>query len=58
MGRTRLDLAALAHARDDRESTIGHLHEARMLFEAVRVPKYVERVEAVAREYGVPFASG
>ncbi len=52
MGRTHLDLAALAHAQGDREATIGHLREARILFQALRVPMYVERSEAMAREYG------
>jgi ATP/maltotriose-dependent transcriptional regulator MalT len=56
VGRTRLDLAALAHAQGDREAAIGHLREARLLFEALRVPRYVERAEALAREYGAPFS--
>jgi class 3 adenylate cyclase/tetratricopeptide (TPR) repeat protein len=52
VGRTRLDLAALAHAQGDRDAAVGHLREARMLFEAVRVPTYVERTEAIAQQYG------
>jgi Double zinc ribbon len=58
VGRTRLDLAALAHAQGDREAAFGHLHEARMLFQELRAPMYVERTAAIAQEYGAPLASG
>src|SRR5262249_29220482 len=58
VARTRLDLAALAHAQGDRETAIGHLREARMLFGVLRVPTYVERAEAIARTYGASLAGG
>ena len=48
-GRTRLFLASLALAQDKREAAATHLSEARSLFAALRVPKYVERVESLAR---------
>jgi tetratricopeptide (TPR) repeat protein len=58
IGRTQLDLAALAHARGDREAVSGHLGEARLLFESLRIPKHVERTEALADQYGVAFPDG
>jgi hypothetical protein len=50
LGRTYLDLAAVAHAQGNREAAIGHLRDARMLFAALRVAKYVERAGAIARQ--------
>jgi hypothetical protein len=43
VGRTHLDLAALAHAQGDRKAAAAHRDEARRVFEALKIPKYVER---------------
>jgi len=51
-GRTHLDLAAVAHARGNRRAITTHLVEAHSLFKALRAPKYVERTEQFAREFG------
>ena len=53
VGRTHLDLAALAHAAGDREATTTHLNKAHDLFRALQVPKYVARAEQCATEFGV-----
>src|SRR5205085_7845801 len=53
VGRTHLDLAALAHTMGDHEATTTHLQEAYNLFTALQVPKYVARAEQCAREFGV-----
>jgi tetratricopeptide (TPR) repeat protein len=52
-GCTRLDLAALAHAGGDREAAAAHLKEAHSLFEDLHVPKYVERAEQLAKDFGI-----
>jgi hypothetical protein len=39
-----LDLAALAHAQGDRKAVAAHRDEARRLFGALKIPKYLERV--------------
>ncbi len=52
LGRTHLDLAALAHAEGNREARATHLKEAHDLFTALRVPKYVERAEQLSRQFG------
>ncbi|HEV2845703.1 MAG TPA: hypothetical protein VG477_12705, partial [Thermoanaerobaculia bacterium] len=57
IGRTHLDLALLAHAEGDSEETALQLGEARHLFLALRVPKYVERVELLAGGLAVSLAS-
>jgi class 3 adenylate cyclase/tetratricopeptide (TPR) repeat protein len=54
MGRTHFFLASLAYAQGDREPAGTHLKEAHSLFVALRVPKYVERTEQLAREFSVP----
>jgi len=51
-GRTHLDLAAVAHAQEQREAVATHLKDAHSLFRALRVPKYVERAEELAKELG------
>ncbi|MBI4640602.1 MAG: tetratricopeptide repeat protein, partial [Candidatus Tectomicrobia bacterium] len=56
LGRTHLDFARLAHAQDDREVLTTHLTKAHFLFRALQVPKYVERAEQLAREFGVPLS--
>jgi hypothetical protein len=48
-----LDLAALAHGQGDRDAVSAHLAEAYSLFKAVRTPRWVERTEQLAREFGV-----
>ncbi|MBI3025454.1 MAG: hypothetical protein HYY66_07255, partial [Candidatus Tectomicrobia bacterium] len=53
-GRTHLFLASLAHAQGKREAVAAHLKEARSLFMALRIPKYVERSERLAGELGMP----
>jgi class 3 adenylate cyclase/tetratricopeptide (TPR) repeat protein len=55
-GRTHLDLAAVAHAQGKREAVATHLKEAHSLFRASRVPKYVERAEQLATQFGVPIS--
>ena len=52
-GRTHLDLAELAHARGDEERAGAHLDAARRLFEGLKIPKYVERAEDYARQFGI-----
>ncbi len=54
LGRTHLDLAALAHARADRDGAASHLGAAHGLFRRLRVPRFVERTEQLARELGAP----
>ena len=44
-GRTRLFLASLDHAVGNREAAASHINEARTLFETLRIPKYMARVE-------------
>lgn len=50
-GRTHLDLAGLAQAQGNRDAVATHLSRAHSLFKALRVPKYVERTEQLAREF-------
>lgn len=47
--RTHLAQALLARAEDDVGRMTRHLEEARRLFKSLRIPKYVERAEAVAQ---------
>jgi tetratricopeptide (TPR) repeat protein len=54
MGRTHFFLASIAYAQGRNESAGIHLKEARSLFTALRVPKYVERTDQLAREFGFP----
>jgi class 3 adenylate cyclase/tetratricopeptide (TPR) repeat protein len=56
MGRTHLDLAALAQAQGNLVVVTTHLRTAHGLFETLRVPHYVERTAQLARALGV--ASG
>jgi class 3 adenylate cyclase len=50
-GRTHLFLALLARDQGKREAAESQLGEARSLFEALRIPNYVKRVDAIAREF-------
>jgi class 3 adenylate cyclase/tetratricopeptide (TPR) repeat protein len=52
-GRTHLDLAVLVHAQGKSQAIETHLREAYSLFRILRVPKYVERAEGIAKEFGV-----
>jgi tetratricopeptide (TPR) repeat protein len=54
--RTHLDLAALARARGHRDEASTHVNEARAVFSALGVPKWIERVEQFAVEYGLPLS--
>jgi tetratricopeptide (TPR) repeat protein len=53
VGRTHLDLARLAGAAGDRRAAAAHVGEARSLLEALALPVWVERVNAIARELAV-----
>ena len=53
IARTHLDLATLAHARGERTRAGRHLAEAHRRFRALDVPRWVERAEERAREWGV-----
>ncbi len=55
-GRTRLDLALLAHAHGDSDEAASQLGIAHRLFGELRVPRYVERAERLARELAGPLA--
>jgi len=54
MGRTHFFLASVAYALREREPAGAHLKEAHSLFTALRVPKYIERTEQLAREFAFP----
>ncbi|MFQ5899760.1 MAG: sigma 54-interacting transcriptional regulator, partial [Candidatus Methylomirabilia bacterium] len=56
LGRTRMELALLARARGNQEAAATHLREAHQLFTALRIPKYVERTEQLAKDFGVPLS--
>ena len=49
LGRTHLELADLARGQGDGATAGAHATEALALFRPLRVPRYVERAEAVAR---------
>ncbi|HZY30842.1 MAG TPA: hypothetical protein VFF86_04285, partial [Candidatus Methylomirabilis sp.] len=53
LGRTHLDVAALAHAQGKQAEAATNLGHAHRLFTASRVPKYVERTEQLAKTFGV-----
>jgi hypothetical protein len=53
LARTHLDLASLAHTQNDQDAVTTHLSTASAWFKALQVPKWVERTEHLAREYGV-----
>jgi len=56
VAQTRLDLALLAHAGNDRRETAVQLSEAHRAFVELGVPRYAERAERIARELAVPLA--
>jgi tetratricopeptide (TPR) repeat protein len=51
--RTHLDLASLAHTQGDHNTATMHLSTAYAWFNKLQVPKWVEKTEQLAREYGV-----
>jgi class 3 adenylate cyclase/tetratricopeptide (TPR) repeat protein len=53
LARTHLDLASLAHDQGNQDTTITHLSTAHAWFKNLQVPKWVERSEQLAREYGI-----
>jgi tetratricopeptide (TPR) repeat protein len=53
LGRTHLDLAAVAHAQGKKAEAATDLRHAHRLFSASRVPRYVERTEQLAKAFGV-----
>ncbi len=53
LGRTHLDLAALARAQGNREAVATHLRAAHQLFTVLKVPRYIEKTEQLAKEFGV-----
>ncbi|PWU24896.1 MAG: hypothetical protein C5B48_04025, partial [Candidatus Rokuibacteriota bacterium] len=55
--RTHVDLAAVCQARGDGEAAGRHLNEAYALFKALDVPRYRERVEQLAAEWGMALTS-
>ena len=53
IGRTHLDLAALASLQRNLDTAIEHLRTANAWFKILQVPKWIERTEHLAHEYGV-----
>jgi class 3 adenylate cyclase/tetratricopeptide (TPR) repeat protein len=53
IGRIQLEMARVAHARGDHRTAQSRLEEARAVFEALRMPRHVERSESLARELSV-----
>ena len=53
LARTHLDLASLAHTQDNHDTATTHLNQAHAWFKKLQVPKWVNKTEQLAREYGV-----
>jgi class 3 adenylate cyclase/tetratricopeptide (TPR) repeat protein len=53
LARTHLDLASLAHTQNNQDTATEHLSTAYAWFKKLQVPKWVEKTEQFAREYGV-----
>jgi class 3 adenylate cyclase/tetratricopeptide (TPR) repeat protein len=53
LARTHLDLASLAHTQNDVDTATTHLSTAYAWFQKLRIPKWMERTEQLAQEYGV-----
>ena len=53
VARTHLDLALLAHTQGQLDTATTHLSTAYAWFKKLQVPKWVEKTEQLAREYGV-----
>jgi hypothetical protein len=58
MARTYLDLAVTSMQAGQGELACRHLGAAHALFEELDVPRYRERVTALAAEWGVPLTPG
>ncbi len=56
VARNHLDQAALAHAQGNPEAAANHLQEAKAVFTALQLPKYIKLTENIASEYRVPLA--
>jgi tetratricopeptide (TPR) repeat protein len=56
LARTHLDLASLAHTQGNRDAATTHLSTACAWFKKLQIPKWVERTEQLAQEYGVTLA--
>jgi hypothetical protein len=54
--RTRLSQAELAHARGELATASACLSEARAVFAEPQAPRYVERTERLAAEWGIRIA--
>ncbi len=53
LAHTHLDLAALAHTQGNLDTVTTHLSTAYAWFKKLQVPKWMERTEQLAQEYGV-----
>jgi class 3 adenylate cyclase/tetratricopeptide (TPR) repeat protein len=53
VGRTHLALAELAHAQGNRDAATAHAHNARALFMALKISRYVERTQQFASACGL-----
>ena len=53
LARTHLDLASLANTQNDHDAATIHLSTAYAWFQKLQVPKWAERTEQLAQEYGV-----
>ena len=53
IGRTHLDLASLAHSQGNEDTATTHLSTAHAWFQKLQVPKWVEKTEQLAHDYGV-----
>jgi tetratricopeptide (TPR) repeat protein len=53
IGRTYLDLAALASLQHNLDTATEHLSTAHAWFKILQAPKWIERTEHLAQEYGV-----
>jgi tetratricopeptide (TPR) repeat protein len=57
VARTRLDLAALAHACGDNKKAFDQLRQAWTAFLGLKLPRHAERAQELAARMGVPFAA-
>ena len=57
LGRTHVALAALARIQGGQQTTVTHLTKAHALFQALQVPRYVERVVQCASAWGVTLSA-
>jgi tetratricopeptide (TPR) repeat protein len=56
LARTHLDLASLARTWGNHDAATTHLSTAYVWFKKLQVPRWVERTEQLAQEYGVTLA--